>query len=483
MIANKLDKANTFVKENKNNLNMEFRLNYHLMGEYGWINDPNGFIYHNGEYHLFYQYHPYKPVWGPMHWGHSVSKDLIKWEYLPIALAPDSPSDEWGCFSGCSIEKDGKLFLVYTGCKDIGKNDIIQTQCIASSEDSVVFTKNNDNPILDVEQIPENSSKKDFRDPKVFKKHDKFYMILGSNDNCGNGQALLYKSENLKNWEFVNILAKSNGDLGKMWECPDMLFLENSDVFIISPQYMKAQGNEFNNVHSSIYLIGNLDVDKGIFDYKSYAALDYGFDFYAAQTIRNDEGKHILIAWMNMWESTYPTEINGHNWTGAMTIPREVVQKEDKLYFKPVDTIKNYRKNECVMNNIDVIGERKLDMAGDCYEIKIVFNAQEAEEFGLKLRANETQETVIAYSVNEKLIKLNRDKSGIGPKGERRTDINLIDNRLSLRIIVDKCSIEVFINDGEKVMTGMIFPGPDAINIAAFSIGKCSIEKIEKWDL
>lgn len=485
MIANKLDKANKFVKENKKNLNTKYRLNYHFMGEYGWINDPNGFNYYNGEYHLFYQYHPYGSVWGPMHWGHSISKDLIKWEYMPIAMAPDSDFDNWGCFSGSSIVKDDRLYLVYTGCHEEKADNIIQTQGISVSDDdrAITFTKYKNNPVIGTEQIPESASKKDFRDPKVFKRGDSYYMILGSNDNFGNGQALMYKSKDLIYWDFVNIVAKSNGHMGKMWECPDVIFFENKDVFIVSPQYMEAQGNDFNNVHSSIYMIGNLELDKGLFDYSTYKALDYGFDFYAPQTLRNEQGKNILMAWMDMWESINPTNTNSHNWAGAMTIPREIVINGDELHFKPFEKIKEHRKNEVIVKDIVLTEEKRLDIYGDSYELQAVFDAQEAYEFGLKLRVSDTEETVIEYNVKEKLISLNRDNSGIGPKGIRKTDINLIENKLKLNIFVDKSSIEVFINDGEKVMTGRIYPSSESVNIKAFSIGKCKIETLKKWDL
>lgn len=485
MKENYLDKANEFVKQNKNNVNMEYRLNYHLMGECGWINDPNGFSFLNGEYHLFYQYHPYSAAWGPMHWGHSVSKDLVKWEHLKIALAPDSSMDDWGCFSGSSIVKDNKLYLFYTGCHEDGKDNIVQTQGIAVSENqrAETFTKYELNPIIGIDQIPDNASKKDFRDPKVFKQGDSYYMLLGSHDNFGNGQALLYKSKDLLNWNYIGIIAKSNGELGKMWECPDLISFENKDVLIVSPQYMKAQGNDFNNVHSSIYMIGALNVEKGLFDFRNYHSIDYGFDFYAPQTVKNDEGKIILIAWMNMWESTYPTEIYGHNWTGAMTIPREVVLKNNKLYFIPFEGVEKYRTNEENIYDLAIEDEKKLEIFGSSYELEVMIDALDAEEFGLKLRVSDTEQTVLSYIKKEKLFSLNRNDSGIGPKGIRRTNINLIDNKLKLHIFVDKCSIEVFLNDGEKVMTSMIYPSREAIDVKAFSKGKCVIEALHKWDL
>ena len=258
MCSNKKEEANQYIKKNKHNVNNEYRLNYHLMGEYGWINDPNGFIQYKDMYHLFYQYYPYESVWGPMHWGHSISKDLVKWDYLPVALAPDEDFDRDGCFSGSAIEKDDKLYLMYTGHVHTGPNikeDYKQLQCLAYSQDGIDFIKLK-NPVIDSYQVPENSSKKDIRDPKTYKVGDYYYTFLGSNDNCENGQVLMYKSSDLINWEFVNIIAKGNGELGENWECPDLFSLQSKDVLIVSPQYLKANKADFTNIKSSKYCYG-----------------------------------------------------------------------------------------------------------------------------------------------------------------------------------------------------------------------------------
>lgn len=486
MIINKIDKANKYIKENKHKLNNEYRLNYHLMGEYGWINDPNGFIQYKGMYHVFYQHYPYEPVWGPMHWGHAISEDLVKWSYLPIALAPDREFDRDGCFSGSAIEKDGKLYLMYTGHVYTGPNKekhYRQTQCIACSDDGITFEKYESNPVIDTDRIPENASKKDFRDPKVFKRGENYYVVIGSNDRQGNGQALLYKSKDLINWEFVNIIANSNGCIGSTWECPDLFQLKDKDILIISPQYLKARGNDFNNLHSSVYMIGNLNIENGIFEFDDFYSVDYGFDFYAPQTTIDNKGRRIVIGWMNMWETLNPTQVNGHNWAGAMTLPREAVLIDGRLYFKPVDEIKKYRKNEYILNDVKLNGERVFEAYGDSYELQVSFNAQEAVEFGLKVRVNDDEETILSYNRDNKVFRFNRDKSGVGPKGERRTKVDLVDNILKLQIFVDKCSVEVFINEGQKVMTGRIYPSKDAVKIKAFSMGECTIVSFKKWDI
>lgn len=213
--------------------NAKMRQRYHFMAEEGWINDPNGLIFFKGQYHFFYQYNPYDSFWGAMHWGHAVSNDLIHWEYLPIALAPSEHYDDHergGCFSGSTIEHEGKLYIFYTGTTNYGKG-FVQTQCLAWSEDGVNFTKYENNPVI---KAPEGYEEANFRDPKVWKNGEYFYLVCGGKkDNLA--KALLYRSKDLKNWEFFNILAESRGELGYMWECPDFfcqrtyrkIFLEN----------------------------------------------------------------------------------------------------------------------------------------------------------------------------------------------------------------------------------------------------------------
>ena len=165
----KLLKANEFIEKNAQTVNQEYRNKFHLMAPIGWMNDPNGFVYYQEEYHLFYQYYPYDSIWGPMHWGHAKSKDLIHWEHLPVALAPGESYDKEGCFSGSAIEKDGKLYLIYTG-HNVVEGQVRQVQCLAVSEDGIHFEKYAGNPIIAEDHLASVATTEDFRDPKVFQR-------------------------------------------------------------------------------------------------------------------------------------------------------------------------------------------------------------------------------------------------------------------------------------------------------------------------
>ncbi|CAM3040334.1 glycoside hydrolase family 32 protein [Paenibacillus sediminis] len=480
------ENADRFIRESKHLLRPDYRLNYHLMAEFGWMNDPNGFIQYNGQYHLFYQHYPYEPVWGPMHWGHAVSRDLIKWEYLPVALAPDGVFDRDGCFSGSAVEKDGNLVLMYTGHVMTGPdrdNDYKQSQGIAYSKDGVTFTKWEGNPVIGYDEIPAGVSQKDFRDPKVFVKDGQYYVVLGSNDTRGNGLVLLYRSDDLKKWSFVNILAASDGRFGDNWECPDLFSLGDKDIFMLSPQRMPAQGESFRNLHSTMYVVGKFDPIAGQFQFERYAPVDHGFDFYAPQSTLDDKGRRIVIGWMDMWETDMPTQ-KGHYWAGAMSLPREAILDGDRVLFRPVEEVEAYRHNEYELYNVPLDGERDMGTSGDSYEIQAVFKAEEGtEEFGLKLRVGDGEETILSYRPDGEMFSFIRDRSGIGPGGERRVRVSLTKGTLLLRIFVDKSSVEVFIGDGEHVVTSRIYPGPESLGIKAFAKGACTLTSFHKWDI
>ena len=213
-MSKELQKAREYEKLHGGRISEDERPAFHLTPYAGWMNDPNGFSYYDGKYHMFYQYHPYKSVWGPMHWGHAVSEDLLHWEYLPASLAPDMKYDKDGCFSGSATAlEDGRQLLMYTGVsKETDENGDIhefQTQCLAVG-DGRDYEKYDMNPVLDSSNIPEGSSKTDFRDPKIIPAKDGFYCIVGSRPADGSGQILLYHSTDGFDWKFKSILVQNH---------------------------------------------------------------------------------------------------------------------------------------------------------------------------------------------------------------------------------------------------------------------------------
>ena len=209
-MSNKLDQAREYEVKKELAIPEEQRPKFHLTPRCGWMNDPNGFSTYKGEYHLFYQYYPYDTVWGPMHWGHAKSSDLITWEYLPAAMAPDEEYDKDGCFSGSAIEmEDGKQLLVYTGVNKVqGESGEIleyQTQCVAVG-DGTDYKKYEYNPVITADVLPDGAGKFDFRDPKVWRENGKYYMVVGNKTVDKDGQILQFVSDDGFKWTYDKLV-------------------------------------------------------------------------------------------------------------------------------------------------------------------------------------------------------------------------------------------------------------------------------------
>ena len=296
------------------------RLKYHFEPQTGWMNDPNGLIFYKGKYHAFFQHNPHEPVWGPMHWGHAVSEDLVYWQELPIALYPDMYyEDNGGCFSGSAIEKDGRIYLIYTSVsKQYG-----QSQSIAYSDDGINFTKYENNPVIS--KYPEDGSG-DFRDPKVSFINGKYHMVCGSGKD-EIGKVLLYTSADLFNWDYVGVLYEG-AEHGTVLECPD--FFELGDGFVLMFSQMGRK------THSTAFMYGDFDGVK--FTVRDVFSNEIGPHIYAPQTFEDAQKRRILIGWLYSWDKKLD---EGATYAGALTIPRELSIVDGHLKIEPVKEAEN----------------------------------------------------------------------------------------------------------------------------------------------
>ncbi|MCC5467729.1 sucrose-6-phosphate hydrolase [Pelosinus baikalensis] len=441
---------------------------YHIAAPTGWINDPNGFCFFAGKYHLFYQYHPYSAQWGPMYWGHVISEDLVHWKNVRVALAPVDEYDKDGCFSGSAITKDGKLYLLYTGHVNLPLDektevDRIESQCLAISYDGITFEKIARNPVIHCPK-GDNIHKGHFRDPKMWQHDEHYYTVIGAQNSKERGQVLLFESTDLEQWTFKSIMASCSGNEGYMWECPNFVEVDGQEVFIFSPQGIEPEDKKFLNHHQSGYMLGKLDYESGIFHHGAFELLDYGFDFYAPQVIQAPDGRCIMIGWLAMWESEMPEQEDG--WAGIMTIPRELHMENGKLKICPIQEMENLREQSRVYENIELYEADSLDgISGEFGELLTVMDLSGTETMQINLRCSSEEETVLSYDKRKQIFSLDRNCAGKGPKGQREIKIGLQNNCLKLRIFIDKSSIEIFLNDGEAVLSARIYPNKESSRI------------------
>lgn len=479
----KLQQAQEAIQNAKQKLNARYRLGYHIMAPANWINDPNGLVQYKGEYHVFYQHHPYDENWGPMHWGHVKSKDLVHWEHLPIALAPSEVYEKDGCFSGSAVDDNGILTLIYTAniFIDQEKDILDQSQCIATSTDGINFTKETANPVIS--KHPEEGSGH-FRDPKVWKHDDFWYMILGTRKE-DTGKVVLYKSQDLRDWQYIGVLASSDGTLGYMWECPDFFELGGKHVLLFSPQGMEAQGELYNNIFQTGYIVGDYSYETNTFESGAFTELDNGHDFYAVQTFLDDKGRRIAIGWMDMWESNMPTKADG--WCGALTLPRELtLDHNNKILMKPVEELSLLRTTkQTICINKSLSESHLVETTQDLIELKLDFDLTKtsAKAIGLKIRGVSQEETKIEFDIEQQKLVLDCTKSGKEKDGVRRTALKT-DKLLSLRVFIDRSSIEVFANDGEVTMTSRIYPTEERLGLELFTEnGDTEVNDFTYWEL
>lgn len=452
---------------------------FHVCAPTGWINDPNGFSVFKNEYHLFYQYHPYSTNWGPMHWGHSKTKDFIKWEQLPAALAPDELYDKAGCFSGSGIEHNGRHILMYTGVREMecedGTHCCQQSQCIAVG-DGINYEKMEHNPVIVSDDLPEGSSKEDFRDPKIWEKDGIFYSVIGSRNDDGSGQIALFTTVDFETWKFNGILDKCENRYGKMWECPDFFFLDGVHVLLASPQDMLAEGFEFHNGNGTICLIGNYDKNTCGFLRKEVQSIDYGLDFYAPQTLATDDGRRIMIGWMQSWDNHMTPE--EFQWSGMMTIPRELHIKGGRLYQQPVKEIEKYYSGRLEYQHVSIGKRQILDgIEGRQVDLTVCIEAGDYEEFCISLAKDENFLTTVTYNAKKNVVTFDRNYAGICRDRihSRSMYVNGQGGKIKLRILMDKYSVEIFVNDGAQAMTSLIYTRLSATGIEFSAVGKALV--------
>jgi len=444
------------------------------------MNDPNGLVFFKEEYHLFYQHNPNSATWGPMHWGHAVSKNLIEWDELNIALYPD---DNGTIFSGSAVvdwnnttgffEEEPGLVAIFTHHLegDNGKQ-AVQTQSLAYSLDKGrTWNKYEGNPVL------AHPLKPDFRDPKVFwhKETNKWMMVLAT------GQTIsIYSSPNLKEWKFESEFGDNCGSHDGVWECPDLfeLSIENSSnkkwVLIVSigdnPNYDEGSRTQ--------YFVGSFDGKKFKPEHEDIKWLDYGKDNYAGVSFSDipmEDGRRIYLGWMSNWR--YANQVPTEGWRSQMTLPRELelCERNGDFYLvqNVVRELDNYIKEERKETIITQKKQTIFEVDDDYAEIILTLENINAIRYGLTIEHADSQYTTITIDVKENVLNLYREKSGVVDFSANFSKVQRIplkeSKQLHVRMIIDSSSLELFINGGEQALTSLIFPDKACKRMSLFA--------------
>lgn len=455
----------------------KYRPQYHFSTETGRLADPNGLVYFEGEYHLFHQ------KMGT--WAHAVSKDLVHWEHLPVALGHDelgqalsgSAVVDWHDTTGFFNGKAG-LVAFYTNTEGG------EAQSIAYSKDNGrTWERYKGNPVI------ENPGIKDFRDPKVFwhEESKKWVMVVSTNQSV-----TFYNSDNLIDWEYQSRFGDEEGSHVAVWECPDLFPLpvdgnKDKQKWVL---HVSVGDNHITDGSTAQYFIGEFDGKKFVNDNPAESILitDFGQDYYAAQSFANipeEDGRRLWLGWMANWR--YPYQSPTEPWMGSMSIPRELSLKSTKdgirLFQEPIRELKSIRATEHSVDAFTLEGEREIsDFAGTTYVFEAIVEWEQVDEFGIRLRQSDTEETVVGVNTNTETVFLDRTNAGLETLIDRdgqlfnfgkrfKTKFSKDRKQVKIHGFVDESSVELFINDGEYVFTNLIYTKPTNKGIELYTKG------------
>lgn len=484
--------ADTYYKE-------QHRPRFHFSPEKGWMNDPNGLVYYDSTYHLFYQHYPDSNVWGPMHWGHATSRDLIHWKHQPIALYPDSLGY---IFSGSAVVDDHNtsglqqknaqpLVAVFTHHdmtkEKAGKIDRESQSLAYSLDNGKTWTKYSKNPVL------KNKGDQDFRDPKVFfhQLTKKWIMALAVGNHLE-----IFSSPNLIDWKKESDFGKNEGSHGGVWECPDLFPLKTKEGTQKWVLIQNIGRGSINGGSGTQYFIGSFDGHYFKNDNPPSLVLwlDYGADNYAGVTwFGAPDNRRLFIGWMSNWDD-YAQKIPTQKWRSALTVPRELGLRQSakgiRLIQYPVKELSMLRVNKKQILNKTTEGFLVLSNEGKLKDLELEFDLSNtsAQSFGLVLSNTQKEKVVAGYDLLKKEIFIDRTQSGKNSFSDKFANRHaapyLPEGKLKLRILIDVSSIELFVDDGALAMTDLFFPTEDYSTISLFSEhGKATVVSATWYDM
>lgn len=422
---------------------MQWHNKFHLEMPKGLVNDPNGLCYHQGKYQIFFQWNPFGCEHKHKHWTYTQTTNFINYTKPQIALAPVDKFDKDGCYSGSARSKNNKLEIIYTANLKDEQNIRYPRQVLVKQDDDGEFIKEK----IIIDTVPKGYTTH-FRDPYIFTKNNRSFIILGAQRENLTGCALIYEEID-ENWIFRGELKTQLTDFGYMWECPNLFTIDDKDILVFCPQGLKAQKYQYQNLYQAGYLIGQFNPDTLEFTHGEFHEFDMGFDFYAPQVLVH-ENRHILIGWVGMPDKLqdYPT-IND-SWVHSLTLPRELILKNDKLYQRPISEL-----NELNQNTITKVNTDKISLSTN-KKLEISIPLKDISSWQGKLKFND-EYILLTYDKNTSVFTIDRNQLKLGGKGIRQFLVKT-QNELNLSIYIDSSIIELYLQDGEYYATFCYYP-------------------------
>jgi len=454
---------------------------FHLTAPSGWMNDPNGVVQWRGRYHVFYQHNPQAPRWGPPHWGHAVSDDLVHWEHLPIAITPEmAPAEPDGCWSGCLVDDDGTPTIFYTGVRDA----VQATSVAVGSDDLVRWHKLAENPVTRVPSELSDHTLDAYRDPYVWREAGSWYALIGTSVG-GVGQVLLYRSDDLRIWTYLHPFVASHADpicddTGFIWECPNFFALANEHVLAVS----RWQPTELSY---PLALIGNYRQQR--FEPQRRQRLDWGYGcFYAPLTMVDDSGRRLMWGWL---QEQRDAERAGSAWAGAMSLPRVISMEDGVLRQRFVPELALLRSDISQHLGAEPFADgQPLNVGGPTVELRLTLERGAASVSGVRLRHSDSEysDVVIAWQTGRLMVDTRHAKGAQGGGHAFATaplgDAAERPERVSLHLMLDHSVLEV-IADDRQALSARVYPegSPvDRIELVAAG-GDGVLVALDAWEL
>lgn len=451
------------------------RLRYHLMPETGWLNDPNGLCQFHGVYHIYYQYTPFEPTGELKLWGHCTTRDFIHYKQEEPFLYPDTDFDAHGAYSGSAFVENDIIHYFYTGnvkyfdqqdydyiMRGRGSNTIhfTSTDGYHPSQKEVLLT-NHDYP---------SDMSCHIRDPKILKADGAYYMVLGARDAKSRGLVLLYRSNDLEHWSFFRKI-ETRKPFGYMWECPDLFFLDGRLLLLFCPQGVKPHGVDFENVHQCTVMKLDIDFKQNTChpdDTDDIHLVDRGFDFYAPQSFEDETGRRILIGWMGIPDADYSNPTVSAGWQHALTLPRQLHFKNNRLIQQPIEELKALRKSKRTFTASNSFTDWQSPLV---YEAEIRFSACTGMEMTLR--------EGVRLIWKDGLLTLDLGTYGAG-RTERKVNLSELND---LRIFSDTTSLEIFVNGGTEVFTSRVYSNHGSVSLYGEFVSHIDLYELDSFHI